>query len=173
VYYRIYKKDGAILSKQPADPNDPDVGRIRVDSVPPPHTAASIMRCISKREELDNSKQSLLFVSISSESPIDEGHVSILTSSRPGATLDNPMAFVESPDPVAAPTQASSKPVPVAKSSRTSVAEPIPSVPASTKLLRVIAESCKPSFKSQRNRFTQLTFSAQPTKSWLVKSHEG
>lgn len=111
VYYRIYKQQGAVLSKQPADPNRPSVGRINVDSIPPPHTAESMMRCISKIEELDNSKQSQLFIDISSEFPIGDRHVSILSSDRPGSSPDNPMAFVvepvlagPSPAPVVVPT---------------------------------------------------------------------
>ena len=100
MFYRIYKDDGAVLSKQAANPNDPSVGRISVNSVPPPHTAVSIMRCISKTEQLDSSKPSQLFVNISSESPIGEGRVSILTSNRPGSTLEDPMAFVQSLAPV-------------------------------------------------------------------------
>jgi len=98
IYYQVYKTR-AVRSKQPANSNDPYVGRINVDCVPPPHTAASIMRCISKIEELDYSLQSQLFTDISSESPIGEGHVSILTSDCPGSTPDDPMAFVEMPAP--------------------------------------------------------------------------
>jgi hypothetical protein len=97
IYYRVYKQHGAVLSKQPADPNKPSVGRISVDSVPPPHTAESIMRCISKMEGLDNSKTSQLFIDISSESPIGDGLVSILSSDRPGFMPENPMAFVIEP----------------------------------------------------------------------------
>jgi len=103
LYYRVYKPRGAVRSKRPAGSNNPFVGRISVDSFTPPHTATSIMRCISKAEELDNSKQSQLFTSISSKSPIGDGQVSILTSDRPGSTSDDPMAFVELPTPVAVP----------------------------------------------------------------------
>jgi len=136
LFYRIYKDDGAVLSKQPADPNDPSVGRISVNSVPPPHTAASIMRCISKTEQLDNSKQSQLFVSISSASPIGEGRVSILTSNRPGSTLEDPMAFVESLSPIAASVESVESPAPVAPSMPAPFAPPI-SHPTYTKQIRV------------------------------------
>ena len=100
VYYRVYRNYGAVRSQHPAGSNDPSVGRINVDSVPPPHTATSVMRCISKAEKLDNSKQSQLFTSISSTSPIGEGHFSILTGDRPGSIPEDPMAFVELPVPV-------------------------------------------------------------------------
>jgi len=104
LYYRLYRNYAAVRSKQPADSNNPSVGRISVDSVAPPHTAASIIRCISKIEGLDNSKQLQLFTSISSTSPIGEGHVSILTSNSPGSTPEDPMAFVELQTPAAIPT---------------------------------------------------------------------
>jgi len=86
-----------VLSKHPADPSKPSVGRINVDSIPPPHTAESMMRCISKIEELDNSKQSKLFIDVSSEFPIGDGHVSMLSSDRPGSSPGKPMAFVVEP----------------------------------------------------------------------------
>ena len=100
MYYRVYRNYSAVRSQHPADSNDPSVGRINVDSVPPPHTAASIMLCMSKAEKLDNSKQSQLFTSISSTSPIGEGHFPVLTSDRPGSIPEDPMAFVELPVPV-------------------------------------------------------------------------
>ena len=98
MYYRVYKMSGAVRSKHPANSNNPSVGRIGVDTVPPPHTAVSIMRCISRTEELDHSKQLQLFNNISSESPIGKGHVSLLTSDYPGSTPEDPMAFVELPE---------------------------------------------------------------------------
>jgi len=96
IYYRVYNKRGIVLSKQPADSNDPYVGRISVDHIPPPHTAVSVMRCISRIEELDNTWQSqLLFSSTSSESSISEvEHVPIFSSDRPGSTPEDPMAIV-------------------------------------------------------------------------------
>jgi hypothetical protein len=99
VYYQIFKKHRAITLKHPAHPTDPHVGCISVNIIPPPHTAASIMRCISKAESLDLSNGSQLFPSILSETPFSEGHVSILTSDYPGSTPEDPMAVVDSPSP--------------------------------------------------------------------------
>jgi hypothetical protein len=92
VYYQVYKNNTAVESKQPAH-LDPYVGHINVDLVSPPHTAKSIVRCISRIEGLYN-MESQLFTNISSESPIGAGHVSILTGDRPGSTPEDPMAFV-------------------------------------------------------------------------------
>jgi hypothetical protein len=99
VYYQIFKKHRAIALKHPAHPNDPHVGRISVNIIPPPHTAASIMRCISKAEALDLANGSQLFPSVLSELPFDEGHVSILTSDCPGASPEDPVALVDTPAP--------------------------------------------------------------------------
>ena len=100
VYYRVFKERGAVVSKCPATSDDPYVGHISVNSIPPPHSHTSIMRCLSKIEELDNTWQTQLFASMSNKSPISEGHISILTSGSPGSTLEDPMAFVELPLPV-------------------------------------------------------------------------
>lgn len=83
------------MSKQPASSIDPYVGCISVDSVPPPHTPASIMRCISKIEMVKVSGRSQLFTSISNELPMRKlKHISMLTSNHPGCTPVEPMAFV-------------------------------------------------------------------------------
>jgi hypothetical protein len=69
------------------------------------------MRCISKIEEQNLSKNSRLFNTISSEFPIGEGHVSILSADCPGSTPEDPLVFVvepvmaiPSPAPVNTPT---------------------------------------------------------------------
>jgi hypothetical protein len=97
VYYRVYNKDsGAVLLHHPAGFDDPSVGHINVNSIPPPHSAASIIRRIKKIEKLGCSGEPQLFCNISSEFPLGEGHLSILTSDRPGSTPKDPMAFVAS-----------------------------------------------------------------------------
>jgi len=97
LYYRVYNKDsGAVSLHHPAGSDDPSVGHISVNSIPPPHSAASIMRRITKIEKLGCSGESQLFCNISSESPLGGGHLSILTSDRPGSTPEHPMAFVAS-----------------------------------------------------------------------------
>jgi hypothetical protein len=56
------------------------------------------MRCISQIEKLNISPvQSQLFTSITNESPIGEGYVSVLADSCPGSTAEDPMAFVVRP----------------------------------------------------------------------------
>jgi hypothetical protein len=95
VFYQVFdKKCNPLLIKQPPDPNNPYVGRIGVDTIPPPHTAASIKRCISRAEGLGFSNQSQIFPFVSSPNPIDQGHIPILTSECPGSTSDQPIAIV-------------------------------------------------------------------------------
>ena len=56
------------------------------------------MRCISQIEKLYISPVgSQLFTSISNESPVGGGHVSLRTDSCPGSTAEDPMAFVIGP----------------------------------------------------------------------------
>lgn len=97
VYYRVYNKDtGAVPLHHSAGSDDLLVGRISINSIPPPHSAASIARRITKIEKLGCTGQPQLFCNISSESPLGDGHLSILTDNRPGSTKENPMAFVAS-----------------------------------------------------------------------------
>ena len=99
VYYRFYNKSGAIPSKQSADSTDPAVGRINGDFVPPPLTAASVKRCLSKLEGLDDWKGSQLFSDITSKSPIGDGqYIATRGGGHVGSTPENPILFVESAD---------------------------------------------------------------------------
>jgi hypothetical protein len=142
VYYRVYNKCRAIGVKKPAYPDKPWVGRISVDSVPPPHTAASIMRCLSKVEDLANWKHPQLYLKCNSGSPLGDEHVSILADTRPGSTPEDPIAFVEPPDPPIKP--------------------PKQKVP---KQMRVINVSRQSMFKSQVNGHAHLLSSAQQERS--------
>ena len=142
VYYCVYKRNGAILSKQPVNSDDPSVGRINVDYIPPPHTAKSIMRCISKIEEVGDFGISQLFTSISVESPVGDGHVSILTDDRPGSTPEKPMAIVILPGLV-----------PRTEQPRTE--QPCTEQPR-TKGLRVTTARSQSKFKSRRRYHAHL-----------------
>jgi hypothetical protein len=94
VYYRVYTEDGAIPTKHPISSNNMYLGCIVAELVAPPHTASSIMRYISKIEEIDHSPKSKLFSNLSSKSPISDGIISILTSGCAGSMPEDPMAFL-------------------------------------------------------------------------------
>ena len=84
-------------SKVAFDEDSPSLGRIRGDSIAPPHTPASIKRRISRVEETPELANADLFADISSETPMKDGHISILGTDGPGLSPDEPMAIVQKP----------------------------------------------------------------------------
>jgi hypothetical protein len=103
-----------------------------------------MIRCISKIEEFDNTKNSQLFMSISSEFALGDQHVSILSSDRPGSTPETPMAFVV--EPVLAVT---------------SIAPAVASLPypSFTKRIRVIKGQRESESKSREDHYAYLFLS--------------
>jgi hypothetical protein len=99
VYYVVYAKDYAIPSKVAFDPEEPSLGRIRFDSVAPPHSPTSIKQCISRVERNPTIVNAAnLFVDTSCETPLKEGHISLRTDD-PGLSPNEPMAIVLTPIP--------------------------------------------------------------------------
>ena len=82
-------------SKVAFDTEEPSLGRIRADSVAPPHSPASIKRCISRVERNPALAHANLFADISCVAPLKEGHISILGTDGPGLSPDEPMAIVQ------------------------------------------------------------------------------
>ena len=82
-------------SRVAIDPGKPSLGRIRADSVPPPHSPASIKRCISRVERNPELALSDLFADISCDTPLKEGHISNLPTDGPGLSPNEPMAIVQ------------------------------------------------------------------------------
>ena len=88
-------------SKVAIDPKEPSLGRIRADSVAPPHSPATIKRCISRVERTPELVHGNVFANISCHTPLKEGHISSLHTDGPGMSRNEPMAitFIESPIP--------------------------------------------------------------------------
>jgi hypothetical protein len=86
VYYLLYAND-----------EEPSLGHIRVDSVAPPHSPASIKRCISRVEKAPALAHADLYTDISCDTPLKEGYISILSTDGPGLSPDEPMAIVQMP----------------------------------------------------------------------------
>ena len=84
-------------SKVAFDPEEPSLGRIRADSVAPPHSPASIKRCISRVERTPALAHAHLFADISCDAPLTEGHISIHRADGPGLSPNEPMALVQMP----------------------------------------------------------------------------
>ena len=90
-------------SKVANDPEEPSIGRIRADSIPPPHTPTSIKLCISRVEGKPELVNSDLFMDTTSDSPLEDGHISILHSDGPGLSPDDPMSIVQADVQVESP----------------------------------------------------------------------
>ena len=102
MYYLLYADDYEIPSKVALNPEESSLGRIRADSVAPPHSPATIKRCISRVEgnrALAFPGYADLFADTSCDTPFKEGHISILPNDGPGLNPDEPMAIVQVKNP--------------------------------------------------------------------------
>jgi hypothetical protein len=97
VYYRLYANDDEIPSKVAIDPEEPSLGRIPADCVAPPHSSASIKQCISRVEKTPALAHADLFADLSCDTPLKEGHISILRTDGPGLNPKEPMGIVQLP----------------------------------------------------------------------------
>ena len=97
VYYLLYANDWVVPSKVAFDEEEPFLGRIRCDSVAPPHTLASIKRHNSRVEKTPGLANADLFANISSDAPLKEGNISIFGTDVPGLSPYEPMAIVQTP----------------------------------------------------------------------------
>ena len=95
MYYQIFADNIEIPSKVFFDPGEPSIGRIRADSVVPPHSLSSIKRRISRVEETPALVNADVFADISADSPLNEGPISIHGTDGPGLSPDKPMAIVQ------------------------------------------------------------------------------
>jgi hypothetical protein len=96
VYYQLYANDEIDMqSKVAFDPEEPSLGRIRADFVAPPLSPASIKRCISRVEKTAALAHADLFADISCDTPLKEGHISVLGTDGPGLSSKEPMAIVK------------------------------------------------------------------------------
>ena len=97
MYYLLYADGYEIPSKVAIDTEEPSLGRIRADSIVPPHSPTSIKLCISRVEGNPALVNSDLFTDTTSDTPLKEGHVSILHTDGPGLSPNEPMAIVQTP----------------------------------------------------------------------------
>ena len=99
MYYLLYTDDYEMESKVAIDPEEPSLGRIRADSVTPPHCPTSIKRCISRVERNPALANANLFADGSCDTPLEECHISILRTDGPGLSQNEPMAVVQVESP--------------------------------------------------------------------------
>ena len=99
----LYADGYEMPSKVAIDPEEPSLGRIRADSVPPPHSPTSIKRCISRVERTPALAYADLFADTSCNTPLKEGQISILSTDGPGLSPNEPMAIVQAKTPSSIP----------------------------------------------------------------------
>ena len=99
VYYRVYDEDGESSSKTSFDQSEPCLGRINIVAVPPPHTVASLKRCLIQAEKIANPEVQL-FEDDDGETMMNDSDAIALHADTcfPGSSEDNPIALV-SPGP--------------------------------------------------------------------------
>ena len=96
VYYRLYSKEGALVSKTSFKKDEPSLGRINILSIVPPQTVASLQARIYGVEKLDGYTPHLL-ENIFIKKLIGNGAMSFLGASHPGQQEDQPMAVICNP----------------------------------------------------------------------------
>ena len=95
MYYQLYADDFEMPSKVASDPEEPSLGRIRADSIAPPHSPTAIKLCISRVERNPALVNSDLFADTLCDTPLTEGHISFLRTDGPGQSPNEPMAIVQ------------------------------------------------------------------------------
>ena len=92
MYYQIFADYSVVPSKVHA--GEPSIGRIRGDSVAPPHNLASLKRRISRVEETPAIVNANFFAG---DDPLREGYISILGTDGPGLSENEPMSILQTP----------------------------------------------------------------------------
>ena len=95
VYYRLYTTAGPLESNNPIFSNDCFISRISSKSVRPPHTAASLKKCICKIEGVEGPEKGTLYLSRSEEKLLDDSaHLALRGKSGPGSSEVDPVVFI-------------------------------------------------------------------------------
>ncbi|KAJ7762866.1 hypothetical protein B0H14DRAFT_2403597, partial [Mycena olivaceomarginata] len=97
LYYHLFTEFGEDTSTVSFDPGEPALGRIKKIDISPPHTPATIKRCIARTEKKPiYAYTAELFADISCETPMDDGSfVSLFRDDCVGSTADKPMVLVQ------------------------------------------------------------------------------
>ena len=97
MYYLLYTDSYELPSKVAINSEEPYLGRIRADSIAPPHSLTSIKRRISRVEGIPALAHANLFADITCDTPLKEGRIPILRDG-PGLSRNEPMAIVQMPE---------------------------------------------------------------------------
>ncbi|EDR01801.1 uncharacterized protein LACBIDRAFT_310488 [Laccaria bicolor S238N-H82] len=95
IYYRLYTTEGPLETNHPIFSNDRFISRISSRSVRPPHTGASLKRCVCKVEGVEGPEKSTLYPSLSEKKPLDDSaRLALRGNSGPGLSEADPVVFV-------------------------------------------------------------------------------
>ncbi|KAJ6579967.1 hypothetical protein DFH09DRAFT_323934 [Mycena vulgaris] len=107
IYYRVYTPEKAIPSSGAFHPKDGFLGRMDVTRIPPPHTVATLSRCLADAEKLGHQYvQPLVFLTAASETPMPGGEKFSILGGGAGASPDAAIALVLSANPGLRPQRA-------------------------------------------------------------------
>ncbi|KAJ7141774.1 hypothetical protein C8R43DRAFT_1200798 [Mycena crocata] len=95
LYYRLFTPETAIPSSAAFHPKDRFIGRIDIMRIPPPHTVATLSRCLVNAENIPHQYlHPTLFSSMASDSPMPPTLKISLLRDGPGSTPEDPLAVV-------------------------------------------------------------------------------
>jgi hypothetical protein len=81
--------------KNPADPNDPFLGRVLAIRIPPSHSVSRLKRYLSKQESIPEDKDIEFYDNLACPGPLkDSDHVDIIDAAGAGSTPGDPVALV-------------------------------------------------------------------------------
>ena len=84
VYYQLYSEGYEMPFKAANDREEPSIGRIQADSIASPHSPTTIKLCILRVERNPGIVNSDLYADTTCDTPLKEGHISILRTDGPG-----------------------------------------------------------------------------------------
>jgi hypothetical protein len=80
-------------ASEPFKRGDPTLARININAIPPPHTVASLKRCIIKAERINNYKLARLYES-SNKTPLDDEKIIPILSGNFASTTKKHLSLV-------------------------------------------------------------------------------
>ena len=99
VYYRLYTTEGPLETNNPIFSDDRFISHISSKSVRPPHTAASLKKCVCKIEGVEGPEKGALYLSLSERKPLDDSARLVLRGNSesgpgPGSSEVDPVILV-------------------------------------------------------------------------------
>ncbi|KAJ7288685.1 hypothetical protein C8J57DRAFT_1642832 [Mycena rebaudengoi] len=97
IYYHLYTRVAEDVSKTSFNPSEPAIGCIPKAHISPPHTPATIKRCIALAERQLAYAHADLYTDISSMASIENStYISLLRDDGVGCTAERPIVLVRS-----------------------------------------------------------------------------